>query len=511
MIKTTTVKQGMVRGRAAADPRVIAYLGLPYAAPPVGDLRWHEPVEHPGWDGVRDCMEFGPISMQSKPGVNMDNIYDFEWNVDPTIPMSEDCLTCNIWTPAKSTDNKLPVFFWIYGGGLQWGNSAEMEFDGERIARRGIVVVTINYRLNVFGFFAGKDSKGNKVPKNIGNLDQQFALKWVYENITAFGGDPERITIGGQSAGGGSTMSQLNCAANKDMIKGAIVMSGIFKNPYFEHFKTSVEEMEAQSEEFLKFLGVETLEEARKLPAEFVRDKNDQFHKMWINVVDGDYQTDTIDNNVKNHVFLDVPLMHGWTNNEFFNAIMAKSVEEIEPMAREIFGDMADEWLALVDTAKGLEGAQKDSEVSSVELANRLLTVQKQSAEYKSPQFVYEFGVDMPGGDKPGAFHSSDLWFFFETLAKCWRPFVGHHYDLSRQMCNYWCNFIKTGDPNGMDCQGFACSPTAEEMPLPEWKEYTPDDPEIMYFHTAPELKKTPASPMTELCMKYHEKQLDIE
>ena len=520
MIKQTTVKQGKVRGRYAADPRVIAYLGVPYAAPPIGDLRWHEPVEHPTWEGVRDCLEFSAIPMQSAPSPGGTNVYDNEWQVDPTIPMSEDCLTCNIWTPAKTTDEKLPVFFWIHGGALQWGNSAEMEFDGERIARRGIVVVTINYRLNVFGFFAGKDSKGNKIARNIGNLDQQFALKWVYENIAAFGGDPENITIGGQSAGGGSAMSQLNCAANKPMIKKAIILSGMFRNPYMEMFSTTLETMEQQSEEFLHFLGVETLEEARELPAESIRAKNDQFGKFWLTVVDGEFQTDNYDRNVQNKVFLDVPMIHGWTNNEFFNSILADSVDEIEEKAKEIFGDMADEWLSLVDTTKGLEQAKKDSEVTAVEVSNRLLPIMCKEAGYASPHYIYEFGPLIPGYDNPGAFHSSDLWFFFETLAKCWRPFTGQHYDLAKQMCNYWCNFIKTGDPNNNGeaatvAKKVAKDPYAprnssnfyfDESELPEWKAYTPEDPEIMYFHEAAKLKCTPASPMMDFCVRYHKK-----
>ena len=140
--------------------------------------------------------------MQSIPGLDKENIYTKEWNVDSEIPMSEDSLYLNVWTPAGTPEDSLPVFVWIHGGALQWGNSAEMEFDGERLARRGIVVVTINYRLNVFGFLAHQDMLNGKGDMNVGNLDQQFALRWTKENIRAFGGDPECITIGGQSAGG---------------------------------------------------------------------------------------------------------------------------------------------------------------------------------------------------------------------------------------------------------------------------------------------------------------------
>ena len=152
MLKAVKTENGLVRGIPAADPRVISFKGIPFAAPPTGDLRWRAPQPAADWDGVRDCLEFAPISMQSIPGLDETNIYTREWNVDPSIPMNEDCLYLNVWTPAVSTEDKLPVYVWYFGGGLQWGNPAEMEFDGERLARRGIVVVTVNYRLNVFGF-----------------------------------------------------------------------------------------------------------------------------------------------------------------------------------------------------------------------------------------------------------------------------------------------------------------------------------------------------------------------
>lgn len=153
MIKITKIKNGYVRGSAAADPRIISFKGIPYAQPPIGENRWRAPQPCKDWEGVKECLEFSPIPMQSIPGLNKENIYTREWNVDSEIPMSEDSLYLNVWTPAFSREDKLPVFFWIHGGALQWGNSAEMEFDGERLARRGIVVVTINYRLNVFGFW----------------------------------------------------------------------------------------------------------------------------------------------------------------------------------------------------------------------------------------------------------------------------------------------------------------------------------------------------------------------
>ena len=174
MLRTTKTENGSVRGMPAGNPRITVYRGIPFAAPPVGKLRWRAPQPAANWAGVRDCLEFAPISMQGTPGENPDELYAREWHVDPQIPMDEDCLYLNIWTPAVTGDEKLPVFVWYFGGGFQCGYTAEMEFDGERLARRGMVVVTVNYRVNVFGFFAHPEltAEAPDAPANFGLLDQ---------------------------------------------------------------------------------------------------------------------------------------------------------------------------------------------------------------------------------------------------------------------------------------------------------------------------------------------------
>ena len=440
MIKVAKIKNGYVRGIAAADPRIISFKGIPYAQPPVGEKRWRAPEPCEDWEGVRDCIEFSPISMQSIPGLDQENIYTKEWNVDSEIPMSEDSLYLNVWTPARTPDDRLPVFVWIHGGALQWGSSAEMEFDGERLARRGIVVVTINYRLNVFGFLSHQDMLNGKGDMNVGNLDQQFALRWTKENIRAFGGNPECITIGGQSAGGGSVVTQLNCAENREYIQGAIIESGIFGQPFKLGFPDSTEEAMEWGKQFLDMLGVSTLDEARKLPACYIRDKNDEFGKLWGTVEDGIFQKDNYQNNISSGKFADVPILTGWTDNEFIT-----------------------------------EG------INAVEVGTRAFCRLLEDNGYKSPRYVYEFGSDIPGEDCPGAFHSSDLWFFFETLAKCWRPFTGKHYDLSRQMCNYWTAFIKCGDPNGIDSTG---------IPMKKWTSFDSKESNFMFFGKKSEEKR---------------------
>ena len=477
MLKIVKTENGLVRGLPAADPRVISFKGIPFAAPPVGELRWKAPQPAADWEGVRDCLEFAPISMQSIPGLDKENIYTREWNVDPSIPMSEDCLYLNVWTPAKSEKDRLPVFVWYFGGALQWGNTAEMEFDGERLARRGIVVVTVNYRLNVFGFLAHPELL-EEAPANFGNLDQQYGLFWTKRNIAAFGGDPDNITIGGQSAGGGSVLTQLNCEGNRGYIQKAIVESGIFLDPYQERMKLTKEQALEQGKRFFEYLGVRTLEEARALPAEFIRDKNDAFGAFWVTIPDGVYQTDTYWNNMAAGRFLDVPILTGYTEDEFLTKPQASNMEELKKEAKEKFGERAGEFLRLIQekggkSEKTFEETKRAAQIHSVELGIRRMHQLLVRSGAKQPMYVYSFGPHIPGWDNPGSFHSVDLWFFFETLAKCWRPFTGSHYDLARLMCNYWTEFIKKGNPDGRDADG---------TQMPAWDAFTEEAPMVMTF-----------------------------
>ena len=207
MLRIVETENGFIRGLPASDPRITVFKGVPFAAPPVYENRWRAPVPCSDWEGTYNAYEFKPIPVQDRPGVG-DDLYCREWHVDPDIEMDEDCLYLNIWTNAKTADSGLPVLVWFFGGALQWGYTSEMEMDGERIARRGIVVVTVSYRLNVFGFLAHPEStmKQPDAAANFGCLDQKAGLEWVKRNIKAFGGDPANITIAGQSAGGGSVL-----------------------------------------------------------------------------------------------------------------------------------------------------------------------------------------------------------------------------------------------------------------------------------------------------------------
>ncbi len=480
MLRKVLTESGWVRGIPAADPRVTAFKGIPFAAPPVGENRWRAPQPPIPWEGVRDCLEFGPIAMQEIPGHDPDDIYSREWHVDTKVPMSEDCLQLNVWTNAKSADDKLPVMVWIYGGGLMVGYPSEMEFDGERIARRGVVLVSINYRVNVFGFLAHPEltAEAPEAPTNFGHLDQQAGIRWVKRNIAAFGGNPDNITIFGQSAGGGSCMVQLASPKNKGLFRRTILHSGGgFLPP--SSLSLSLAEAEAEGVKLFERLGVKTLAEARKLDAQKIWDvavgeRGDRYGT----VIGDPFMPDTPVNIFLRGEENDADIIMGNTGDEFLFSPGVADEAALEAYARRRFPNCAEEYMAFArKDAKTVEEMRANVTYNSFELGN-VLWLEHNLRHPKHRIFFYRFDPEIPGWDDPGAFHSSDLWFAFESLAKCWRPFTGKHYDLSRQMCNYWTNFARSGDPNGPDADG---------TPMETWTPYTADSKTVMFFGDKPQ------------------------
>lgn len=460
MIRKAKTENGWVRGIEAADPRITAFRGIPFAAPPTGENRWRAPRRAEDWDGERECFRFAPISMQDTPGLG-NGLYDREWHVDPEIEISEDCLYLNVWTNAKSPDEKLPVLVWFFGGGLQWGYTSEMEFDGERIARRGIVVVSVGYRLNVFGFLSHPELTASQpdAPANFGSLDQQAGILWVRRNISAFGGDPDNITIAGQSAGGGSVLSQMAAPSNRGLFRRAIIQSAMIRDPYRGGGigqPESLRHAEENGERFFRFMGVGTLAEARALDAEYIKEKYAEFamsNPRFFTVEDGVFNVGDPMKLYCEGKCTPVDVMSGNTADEFLSFIHAENESDFRTAAEQLLGDRAAEFLSLPE-AQETDGSGRYAFVNGIECTIKALFERAHEKGGSRRQYYYRFDVPMPGDDDPGSFHSSDLWFFFETLAKCHRPFTGKYYDLARQMCNYWCNFIKYGDPNGTDIDG---------------------------------------------------------
>ncbi len=504
MLRTVKVENGTVQGLPAADPRITCFKGIPFAAPPVGENRWRAPQPAKDWTGVFKAFEFAPISMQPPTWEDKSNIYTREWAVDPDIAMNEDCLYLNVWTPACSTAEKLPVFVWYFGGALQVGNTAEMEFDGERIARRGIVVVTVNYRLNAFGYLCHPEitAEAPDAPANFGHLDQQAGTRWVKRNITAFGGDPDHITIGGQSAGGGSVLNQLTCPGNEELFQRAIIQSGIIIGLYPGNpapgMRRRLAEAEQDGLEFFEFIGVSSLAEARKLDADYVCAKAMEFRHFgfWGTVIDDRFSKGNAFELFLQNKRWPVPVLLGHTSSEFIYSPNVRTMEEFHEMAILLFGKSAAEYLALCGAESGsVEEAVKKASVNGIEYAVRIAAQANSDIGTGIPMYYYKFDAEIPGWDNPGTFHSVDLWFFFETLAKCWRPFIGKHYDLARQMCNYWANFIRSGNPNGKDSTG-------EDMP--RWEPCAAGTTYGMIFTEEPEfIKEQPEELMKFLVREY--------
>ena len=479
MLRETQTKNGQVAGIPAADPRITVYKGIPFAKPPVGEWRWRPPQPADDWAGVLKADTFAPISMQETPGAgDPEALYNKEWHVDSDVPMSEDCLYLNVWTPAKSTDENLPVMVWLFGGGMCCGYTSEMEFDGERIARRGVVFVSVNYRLNAFGFLAHKElseEESTNASGNYGLLDQLAGLKWVKDNISNFGGNPDNVTLFGQSAGGRSVTSHLVSPLSKDYFHKAIAQSGGGILLGWRDRYPVLEEAEAIGDLFLKKLGVQTITEARQLDAKTVLKQALDFisYYRWGPIRDGHFLSEDPVDAIRHGLQHDMPVMAGSTTNEMVFQPQAADFKTYRDSLKPLAGDHTDAYLKAcgVNQQSSIEEIYKKATFNLSDLGNRVWA-QWVADHYNSPFYLYRFGPDMPGDDA-GAFHSSELWFVFETLAKCWRPFTGKHYDLSRKICHYWTNFAKHSNPNGHDDDG---------SPLPEWQTYKSDCPSDIFF-----------------------------
>lgn len=409
------------------------YKGIPYAKAPIGELRWKAPQEVEPWEGVLKADHFGSISFQGKHEEG--SFYYKEFYSDPeTIPsMSEDCLYLNIWVPEDHGD-KLPVAFWIHGGAFLHGFGSEVEFDGEAFCKQGIILVTINYRVGALGFLAHPWlSEENELGSsgNYGILDQIAALKWVYENISAFRGDPENITVFGQSAGSISVQTLVCSPLTKTYIKKAILQSGLSYHTRISR-DCPLAEAHLLGEQFAKLCGVHSLEELRKLPPETLlaktweladwRAKQGYEGLVFHPVIDHYVLLDSFHHTIDQGKHHDIPYMLGSTKNDL---------------------DVTEEMLQHNEKGSIHQGCIHWS--------------LKQEELHRNPSYVYYFSRTLPG-DGAGAFHSSELWYVFGTLHRSWRPMEEADKVLSGQMVAYWTNFMKYGDPNSAELDPwFAC------------------------------------------------------
>lgn len=471
---------GTVSGVKNEAGDITAFKGIPFAAPPVGDLRWKAPQPAKHWTGVRKCDAFGASPMQAKPTPFM--VYTSEFLI-PEKPISEDCLYLNVWTGAKSKAEKRAVFVYIYGGGFTSGGSACDIYNGEALAKKGVVFVSVNYRVGVFGFFAHPEltrESPNKASGNYGLLDQIAALQWVKRNIAAFGGDPANVTICGQSAGSMSVNALVASPQAKGLFKKAIAESGslTIKNPVLPAATLQVAEEEGVKS--AEKAGAKSLADLRAMSAEDVMKK---VQGRYSPIVDGFVLPESIPDifaaNKQNHV----GLITGWNADESFIAGF-KNKDDYKKQVEQQYGAEAAEFLKYFPAETDEQAARSQVEISRNQIfaLSGYNWANMQSQYSDSPVYVYNFNRKVPATAeyaKFGAFHTAEVPYVMNDLKFLQnRPLEKADYELADMMSDYWVNFIKTGNPNGKG--------------LPQWPKYNTADNKVMVFDVTSKAEKVP-------------------
>jgi para-nitrobenzyl esterase len=455
-------KYGQVEGYREGNIRI--FKGIPFAAPPVGDLRWKAPQPPVGWKGVKKCVAFSASPIQPKPVPFLCWSKEF---IAPPVPLSEDCLYLNVWTGATSAYEKRPVFVWIYGGGFISGSAGCVIYDGLEYAKKGIVFVSINYRVGSLGFMAHPElsKEGNGSSGNYGLMDQVAALQWVKENIAAFGGDPSNVTIGGQSAGSISVYALIASPSASGLFTRAIAQSG----GIFGSFNMStLEEGEKTGIALQQKLHAENLKAMRSLPADSILSASSGINEA------GRYESDLHFGPVRDGVFLPADLykafsegkfnpvdfLGGWVTGETTMFGIEKiSKEKFIQTVGDEYGVKAEKLIALLPHA---DSAEASASLAELHLLSFAVTSPYFMSRYSSrPAYLYEFShvpTDKPGFPNYGAFHTADVPFVLGNLHAWDRPWRESDYTIEKDMSSYWIQFIRSGNP---DVSG-----------LPRWEPY---------------------------------------
>jgi len=452
---------GDVEGTASADGKVQIFKGIPYAAPPVGPLRWKEPQPLVHWDGVKKTTDFGARCMQG-------NVFG-DMAFRDSGP-SEDCLYLNVWTAKAAAGAKLPVMVWIYGGGFQAGATSEGRQDGEYLAHKGVVVVSMNYRLGIFGFFSHPGltaESAHHASGNYGLLDQAAALQWVHDNIAAFGGDPANVTIFGESAGSFSVCAQMASPISKNLIAKAIGESGAFFGRGGLGPKP-LAESEKAGEEFGQENNA-TLQQLRAMPAQELLEaamKKGNGFRFGPNV-DGYFFPENPAEIYAKSQQAHIPLLAGWNHDEGnYHMIFESDPATKENYAKKINDRYKDKSADLLKVFPGDSDEQAKTSANQLATANFIgygtwKWLQMQIKLGDVPVYRYEFDEAPPippagpmAADGPKAYHSAEIEYVFGDLDSKkvdGKPVAWTAEDrkLSEQMSSYWTNFAKKGDPNG--------------------------------------------------------------
>lgn len=416
---------GRVQGVSSGTPGVTVFKGIPYAAAPVDSLRWRTPMPVTPWEGVKVADTFGNIPWQDD--LSQMDLYGKEFYSDGMPEMSEDCLYLNVWAPSKTLGDLeagLPVAVWIHGGAFNHGYGSEITMDGSEWAKRGVILVTFNYRVGLFGYFTFGhlfQEPTTQRPGNFGMYDQLAALMWVKQNIMQFGGDPDNITLMGQSAGAISVQDFVCAKGLSALVSKAIMQSGGGISSEQQHRSLYFEQVVREGDAFCEFAQYDSLSQMRAVPAQELMAKYDEY------VAQG------------GSLHLRPMLDFEMKGISFTSAATANKVADIPYM--------------IGFTAK--DGVQSGRDIDQFCASRNYYS--------GAPVYEYEFVRELPGDDA-GAFHSAELWYMFGTLDRCWRPFTREDHALSEEMLDAWTNFAKFGDPCG-------------ETPSDYWPAFTKENP----------------------------------
>lgn len=484
------VANGTLEGVAEASG-IRSFKGIPFAAPPVGNLRWREPHAPANWSGVRKADKFGPRAMQRPIFGDM----NFRSN-----GVSEDCLYLNVWTPAKSDKERLPVLVYFYGGGFAAGDGSEPRYDGESMAKKGIVALTVNYRLGVFGFMAHPEltkASPHKASGNYGLMDQQAALQWVKQNIGAFGGDPNRVTIAGESAGSASVSAQMVAPGSKGLFAAAIGESGSLMGTLTP---VTLAEAEKMGEKFASGLGLNTLADLRAIPGDSLLKATAKPGTPWFSTsIDGYFLTKPATAVFAAGEQAQVPLLAGWNSEEMnARAILgadAPTPENFAKAVKRLYNDKAEEVLKLYAGQTEADIMQAATDLAGdrfIGFSTWKWTDMHARTGGGKPVYRYMYARPRPamtpemgnataglaGGvvrdsNAPkmpaakGAVHSAEIEYAMGNLATnkvyAWTP---DDYKVSEIMQNYFANFIKNYNPNGPGLPNWSPVPTNGPVPV---------------------------------------------
>lgn len=452
------VSQGDLTGVMTEDNEVEVFAGIPYAKPPVGDLRWKEPQPAEAWDGVLEADHFAPMSMQGQRLPIYNSLaqiigyhdYKISFRDNYREPVSEDSLYLNIWRPAGSAGQKLPVLVYIHGGSLQTGQPWYQDYSGEGLAREGIIVVNMAYRLGIFGFYADPalaEESPDHTTGNYGLLDQILALQWVKDNIASFGGDPDNITVSGESAGSACVSALCTSPLAKGLFKRVILESSTVSAPKPAHSFRLLDEAYETAEVTKRLLKAETLEELRALPAEKIVDQMAIHHHI---TIDGYVLPETPYESYQRGIHNEEAQLQGFNREEgapfiiFSNANMKNYEQKVRASFEEPY---ADQVLALFPSSNDEEAKRNWADIyTAVLFTYGHYCLGREAVANNIPCYMYHFTKE---NGRLGSWHSGEEVYLYGNIPEDSPLYTEEDRALSKTMSSYMINFITNGDPNG--------------------------------------------------------------